>query len=307
MAKPLVPSALEKGDIIGIVAPAGRVVEQARFEKGIRILREMGFEPVFPRELWPGPGYLADTDVNRAGELMRMVASPEVKAVMAARGGYGCLRTLAHLDFSQFRKNPKPVIGFSDLTILLNQIFAQANLLCFHGPVVTSLPDCTNTALERLYYSLTGNFRKGLQVGDVEIVRGGDEVRGILVGGNLSSLMAMIGTPYDPSWKEAILFIEDINEPLYKIDRMLTQLALSGKLEGVRGLLIGDFGMDEKFDTISKLRYTEAIWTRVLELTSNTPFPVWGNCPIGHFNNNLTLPLGLPTIMDSNAATLSFY
>lgn len=307
MAETIIPAALEKGDVIGIVAPAGQVFEPERFEKGIRILREMGFEPLFPRELWPGQGYLADTDTNRANELMRMAASPEVKAIMAARGGYGCLRTLAHLDFSEFRKNPKSIIGFSDLTILLNQIFVQANLLCFHGPVVTSLTDCTNAALDRLYYSLTGNFRKAIHASGIEIIRGGAEVKGVLVGGNLSSLMTMIGTPYDPDWAETILFIEDVNEPLYKVDRMLTQLALSGKFEGIRGLIVGDFGMDGDFDAIRKLRYTEAVWNRVLELTVNSSFPVWGNYPIGHFSNNLTLPLGLPAIMDSSSATLSFY
>lgn len=302
----IIPPALEKGDIIGIAAPAGRIVDQERFEKGIRILREMGFEPLFPRELWPGVGYLADTDNNRADELMRMVASTEVKAIMAARGGYGCLRTLPHLDLEQFKKHPKPVIGFSDLTVLLNRISAQAGILCFHGPVVTSLTDCTNGALKRLYYSLTGNFRKAVRANGIEVIRGSDEARGVLVGGNLSSLMTMIGTPYDPDWNEAILFIEDVNEPLYKIDRMLTQLALSGKLVGIRGLIVGDFGMDEEFDTISKLRYTEAIWSRILELTCNASFPIWGNFPVGHFSNNFTLPLGLPTIMDSSSTTLSF-
>lgn len=306
MSKIIIPPSLGNGDIIGIAAPAGRVVEPERFEKGIHILREMGFEPLFPRELWPGLGYLADTDANRANELMHMVTSSEVKAIMAARGGYGCLRTLPLLDFTEFRKNPKPVIGFSDLTILLTRIVAQASLVCFHGPVVTSLTDCTSNALERFYYSLTGNFRKAIQVNKGEIIRGGDVARGTLVGGNLSSLMTMIGTPYDPDWNEAILFIEDVNEPLYKVDRMLTQLALSGKLERISGLLIGDFGMNEEFDAISKLRYTEAIWNRILELTGSASFPVWGNCPIGHFSNNLTLPVGLPATMDSDSFTLHF-
>jgi muramoyltetrapeptide carboxypeptidase len=306
MGEIIIPPSLKKGDVIGIVAPAGRVADPDRFSKGIRILHDMGFEPLFPRELWPGVGYLSDTDQNRADELMRMIVSTEVKAIMAARGGYGCLRTLAHLDFEQLRKNPKPVIGFSDLTILLNRICFHGGLLCFHGPVVTSLTDCTSAALERLYYSLSGNFRKAVKTTGIEVIRGGDEVQGVLAGGNLSSLMTMIATPYDLDLRDTILFIEDVNEPIYKVDRMLTQLVLSGKLNEINGLIVGDFGMDEEFDAISKLRYTEAIWNRILELTDQASFPIWGNFPVGHFNNNMTLPLGLHAIMDSSTTTLSF-
>jgi len=302
----ITPPPLQRGDVIGVIAPAGQISDHQRFERGVAILAEMGFEPRFPRELWPGTGYLADTDKKRARELHEIVADSDTKGVMAARGGYGCLRTLGYLDFQLLRQNPKTFVGFSDITLLLNQIAQQVNMLSFHGPVVTSLCDSSNESLERLYQCLTGNWRRAITPAKLEILRGEQQVEGRLVGGNLCSIMTFLGTPYDFDWEDCIVLLEDIGEPLYRIDRMLTQLALAGKFSQAAGIILGDFTLNADQNALDKMRYTEYIWQRILELTAGCATPVWGNFPSGHCSDNLTLPLGAHAVMDSGRGELSF-
>lgn len=304
------PAPLRKGDTIGIIAPAGQIVDRERFERGIAILHEMGFATRFPREMWPGTGFLADTDTLRAREFHRILADGEISAVMAARGGYGCIRLLEHLDMTSTRQYPKALIGFSDISILLDQAVRKAGLICFHGPVVTSLPDCSHDALARLQSCLAGNWQRAIVPKSLEILRDdspGRQATGQLIGGNLSTLITLLGTPYDSSWRDRIVLLEDVGEPLYRVDRMLSQLALSGKLQEVSGLLLGDFSYDNDQDYLDKIRYTEYIWRRVLDLTAGSSAPVWGNIPAGHCSENLTLPLGAQAVMDSGRGELRFY
>ncbi len=301
-----IPPALNKGDVIGVIAPAGQIVDRTRFEQGIKILSDMGFEPRFPRQLWPGPGYLADTDANRAEEFHKVYSDPEVKGVIAARGGYGCLRVLNKTDMQVVRQNPKMLLGFSDITLLLNRAVNTAGVVAFHGPVLTSLCDCTSSALERLFNVISGNWYRAIAPPKLEILSGAETVRGKLIGGNLSTLMTTLGTPYDFSWDGCILFLEDIGEPIYRLDRMLTQLALSGKLKQIRGLILGDFTLNSDQDSLEKIRYREYIWKRILNLTSDLEIPVWGNFPAGHCPENLTLPLGALATMDCKQGSLNF-
>jgi len=300
------PNPLQRGDIIGIVAPAGQLADRQRFERGVAILADMGFEARFPRDLWPGPGYLADSDVNRVRELQQVFAAPEPQAVMAARGGYGCLRLLTHFDFQAILETPKPLIGFSDISALLNRTMEETGLVCFHGPVVTSLCDCSREALDRLYHCLTGNWHRAIRPKELEILRGENQTEGRLVGGNLSTLLSLLGTPHDVSWRGCIVLLEDVGEPLYRLDRMLTQLALNGKLQEPAGIILGDFTLNVEQALSDKTRYTEYVWRRVLELTAGTPITVWGNFPAGHCSSNLTLPLGATAIMDCGRGELRF-
>jgi muramoyltetrapeptide carboxypeptidase len=302
----ITPPPLQRGDVIGIIAPAGQITDQQRFERGIAILTEMGFEPRFPREMWPGTGYLADADTKRGRELHEMFADSEIKGVMAARGGYGCLRTLGHLNFPLLRQEPKAFVGFSDITLLLNQAAFQANLLSFHGPVVTSLCDSTNESLARLYHCLTGNWQRSIIPPKLEVLRGEHEVEGRLVGGNLCSIITLLGTPYDFDWKNCIVLLEDVGEPLYRIDRMLTQLALAGKLSQAAGIILGDFTLSNDQGALEKMRYTEYVWQRILELTTGCGISVWGNFPSGHCPENLTVPIGAHGVMDSARGELRF-
>jgi muramoyltetrapeptide carboxypeptidase len=301
-----IPPPLKKGDVIGVIAPAGQIFDKTRFEQGVKILTDMGFEPRFPRQLWPGPGYLADTDPNRAEEFHKVYSDPEVKGVIAARGGYGCLRILEKTDMQVIRQTPKMLLGFSDITLLLNQAVNEAGMISFHGPVLTSLCDCTPSALERLFHAISGNWHTAIAPPKLEILSGSGTVTGKLIGGNLSTLMTTLGTPYDFNWEGSILLLEDIGEPIYRLDRMLTQLDLAGKFKQIRGLILGDFTLSPEQDSLEKIRYREYIWKRILNFTSDLEIPVWGNFPAGHCPENLTLPLGATATMDCRQGSLLF-
>jgi len=305
-SKTIIPKPLQRGDCIGIIAPAGQIQNTTRLEQGVKILQEMGFEVKIPRNLWPGNGYLADTDSNRARELHKMFADRDVSALLALRGGFGCLRLLPLLNFEELKIHVKPLIGFSDLTIIQNVLLEKCGVMSFHGPMLTTLTSCTSDSLARLHACLTGNWDKTLNSNSVEILRGGDNVSGRLKGGNLSSLISLIGTPFQPDFTDSILFLEDIGEPLYKLDRMFSQLSQCGALTRPSAILLGDFTPNLEMDSLESIRFHEEIWIRVLELTENTNIPVWGNLPIGHGPRNLTLPHGSLAKANSCQASLSF-
>lgn len=300
------PPPLKPGAVIGIIAPAGQLRDRNEFNTGIRLLTEMGFEPRFPRELWPGTGYLADTDASRAEELNRMWADDEISALLAMRGGYGCLRMAGVIDLEQVLKKPKMLIGFSDITVLHNFFCQQTSLISLHGPTLCSLSKSSKDTLERFYQCLTGNWRVPLQLKGVEVLRGDEEARGRLIGGNLSTLLTLLGTPFEPEFQGRIIFLEDVGEPLYRIDRMLTQLWLAGKLQKIAGIILGDFSYNNDMETNERIRLHEAIWNRVLQLTSGTQVPVWGGFPVGHGPENMTLPHGAESVMDSRNRSLYF-
>ncbi len=300
------PHSLGPGDCIGIIAPAGQIRDKARVEEGVSILREMGFEVRLPRNLWPGTGYLSDTDSNRALEFHKMWADPEVSALLALRGGFGCLRLLDFLDRAELKKNKKLLIGFSDITILHTALYQATQIVSLHGPMLTTLSSSSRESLERFHASLTGKWNAPIRSHQVEVLRGGDPVQGRLSGGNLSSLISTLSTPLDQDWNNTILFLEDVGESLYRLDRMLTQLAHCGKLTQPAGIILGDFSMTADQDPLEKIRFHEEIWTRILELTARTGMVVWGNFPVGHGPDNLTLPHGADAEMDSSKALLSF-
>ncbi len=306
MKAPLYPPALQKGDTIGIIAPAGQLQDKGRFTQGVAILQNMGFRVKYPTTLWPGPEYLADSDDNRGAEFNRMVTDEEVNGLISLRGGYGCLRMLDKIDLSLVARNPKILVGFSDITILQNFLYVQTGLVSLHGPVVTSLVGATEDTLASLYDCLTNITSHNLVCEQIEVLRYGASVAAPLIGGNLASLVTLLGTPYDFPWDNKIVFLEDINEPAYKIDRMLTQLHLAGKLENIAGLILGDFSTSTSLDETEKLRYRNAIWDRVLELCPVRAMPIWGNFPSGHCACNLSFPLGLVAEMDSGQASLFF-
>lgn len=297
---------LKKGSQIGIIAPAGQLQDINALDRGVNILHEMGFELKLPRQLWPGYGYLADSDQNRALEFHKMWTDPEIDAIMALRGGFGCLRLLPFLDMQEIAKHQKILIGFSDVTILHQAFFNANNVISFHGPVLTSLSSLNRKSLERFRACLHGKWNIPIEERSIEILRGGDPALGKLIGGNLSSLISMIGTPFDLDWRDSILFLEDIGEPFYRIDRMLTQLEQCGKLAQLKGILLGDFSLTSEMDRLESIRFHEQIWNRVLELTEQAGMPIWANFPIGHCPTNLTLPYGADAGMDSSQVLLSF-
>ena len=300
----ITPSPLVPGDTIAVFAPAGAYHDEESFTAGIRVLRGMGFHVKWPRDMWPRCGYFAASDRERADELHRLMADGETRALIALRGGYGCQRLLPLLDFSVFRQNPKYVLGFSDITVLLNQLVDRCDLICLHGPTLCSLAETEGPALEALYASLTGRGAMEIRPQRLEVLCGGT-ASGIIKGGNLANLACLLGTPYDISWDGAIMLLEDINEPPHRIDRMLTQLAQAGKFDKIAGLLLGDFTLGKERSTDDETRYTEMVWQRAKELVGGRGVPVWGGLNFGHCAKNYPFFFGATMTMNSSQARLS--
>jgi muramoyltetrapeptide carboxypeptidase len=300
-AKPLIiPPPLQPGATIGLVAPAGPVRDLEPFSYGKQLLEEQGFLVKMPNDLFNQLGFLAGSDQERASQFMAMWEDPEVKAVLAVRGGYGCMRLLPLLNLPELAANPKILAGFSDLTVLLNEVTRLTGLVTYHAPVLTSLQRCDGTSQDSFWRMLAGEGLQEIKPARLQVLREG-RGRGPLIGGNLTSLAHLLGTPHGLNWQGAILFLEDIGEPPYRIDRLLTHLERAGCLRELAGLILGSI-TDSKGD---EEPWTPSVWERVMELAGNA-YPVWGNFPVGHGSRNLSLPLGVTAEMDSDTGTLSF-
>jgi len=298
--RPLLPPRLRRGDTIGLFCPAGPVRDAERLRAGIRLIEDLGFKVKVRGPAEPGEGYLADSDARRAEHLHGLWSDEEVRAIMAIRGGYGCLRMIERLDWDLFRRSPKFFAGFSDVTVLLNTLVDRAGLVTIHGPMVTTLSRSGEQGLASLFGLLTGEFEERIKLKGLEILRGGTG-QGRLMGGNLTTLVHLLATPWDSSWDGCILVVEDTGEPLYRLDRMLTHLALAGRLQRLAGLVLGDF--DTGDDSLANLRLQEAVWARVLELAP-PGYPIWARFPAGHRERNLALPIGMEAVMESASGTL---
>jgi muramoyltetrapeptide carboxypeptidase len=298
--RPVLPPRLRRGDTIGLFCPAGPVRDAKRLQAGIGLIEDLGFAVKVRGPAEPGEGYLADSDARRAEHLHGLWSDDEVKAILAIRGGYGCLRMLEGLNWDLFRRQPKFLVGFSDVTVLLNTLVDRSGLVAIHGPMATTLVRSGEQGLASLFGLLTGEFEERIKPKGMEILRGGTG-RGRLVGGNLTTLVHLVATPWENSWDGCILVLEDTGESLYRLDRMLTHLALAGRLQRLAGLLLGDFDMGD--DGLANLRLQEAVWARALELAP-PGYPIWARFPVGHRERNLALPIGMEAVMESASGTL---
>jgi len=294
--KTILAAPLKKGDTIGIIAPAGPVRNEGDFAAGLKILADLGFKTRYRSDILRHNDFLAGTDQQRLAELHELWRDPEIKGILAVRGGYGCLRLLPDLDFDLIRQQPKMLIGFSDLTVLLSTIQQKTGLITFHGPMLTTLAKSDRDSQEAFFNLLTGKPRSELKIKELEILKGG-QASGRLLPGNLTSLVHLLGTPWEPNWQDAILVLEDIGEAPYRIDRLLTHLWAAGRLEQIAGLILGDF---------DQCGEREAIWQRVLDLLAHRPIPIWANFPCGHGSRNQILPVGAEVQLDSSAGRLVF-
>lgn len=294
----IIPPRLRSGDTIGLVTPAAPIRDQALVTAGIRVLEEAGFRVKLPVEL-AQERYLAGSDQARAQQFIEMWDDPEVRAILAMRGGYGAMRLLPFLDLQKFAANPKILAGFSDITILLNEIQRRTGLITYHTPVLTTLARSDETSQRSFLAMLTGPVETIIPP-DLQILTGGT-AEGHLIGGNLASLSHLLGTPYEPIWQDTILFIEDIGEAPYQIDRMLTQLQVSGRLSRLSGLIMGSFSDDDE----QEKEWSQQIWARALELTGGR-IPLWANFPVGHGARNMTMPIGMVAVMAADTGQLEF-
>lgn len=275
------PPSLKVGDKIGITAP-GRKISTEDFKVAEKIMQSWGTEVVHASNLFSnGHGYLAGTDAERLNDLQQFVDDPKIKAIICARGGYGTTRILDKIDFSSLLRNPKWIVGFSDVTAMHLRL-AKLGINSIHGtmPVLFGRAD-SRQSVDSLWATLKGDQLQISSAPDSHNKHG--QATGSVIGGNLSLIVDAIGTSNDPDTEGKILVLEEIDEYTYKIDRMLMHLKRSGKLNTLAGLIIGHMTDIKE----PELPFGQSIKEIVLEKTSDHHFPIAFNFPIGHENPNL--------------------
>jgi muramoyltetrapeptide carboxypeptidase len=299
------PPAVRPGDLVAIIAPSGPF-DRESFETGLTTL-EQRYRLQYDARLFERYRYLAGEDSRRLGELLNALQDPEVKAVFCARGGYGTMRLLPQLAAAlkpvgagldtALGSSLKPVVGFSDITAL--HLWLQSRgMASIHGPVVTQLGRQTEATRGRLFALLESTSAAPPLTGTDTYV--GGSVEGPLVGGNLSVLSRLLGTPFLPRLEGAVLLLEDLGERPYRLDRMWTHLALAAVFRKVRGIVLGSFsGCEER-----EADYTSTDVLRAL--AEETGLPCAAGFPIGHGDINEAVPLGVRVRLDANAKRLSF-
>jgi muramoyltetrapeptide carboxypeptidase len=293
------PKALQRGDTLGLVAPASPIYDPDDFDKMMVDLMNLGFKLKLGKHVRNQRGYLAGTDKHRAEDLMNMFKDPDVDGVMCVRGGWGCNRTLPHVDFNVIRNNPKVFCGFSDITSLHMAIYKECDLHTFHGPVgASNWNDFTTDAFTRVIMKgQTPTFRIPEDDTDHFIITSG-AAKGKLLGGNLTVLTSMIGSKYVPSFKNAVLFIEDVGENIYRIDRMITQLKLAGILDEISGFV---FGKCTDCDSgANSLSIQQVLDDHIKPLN----IPAFYGAMISHADDNITLPVGIDAEIDADQKTI---
>lgn len=284
------PPYLEKGDTIGIVCPAGFMPAERVAECQRVLTEEWGYQVRMGKTVGGGSAnYFSGTDEERLNDLQQMLDDPGVKAILCARGGYGTGRIIEGLDFKKFKKNPKWIIGFSDITVLHAHLYANYYIASIHGPMANAFNDggYINDYVQSLRSVLQGDKIR-YQCDPHEKNRRGESI-GELVGGNLALLAHLVGTESDIKTRGRILFLEDVGEYLYNIDRMMYQLKRSGKLDRLAGLIIGGFTDNKDTDRpFGKTAY-EIIWEQVKEYD----YPVCFGFPVSHEKENLALKVGV--------------
>ena len=306
----LKPPRLEPGMTVGLVAPAGASSNAEEVRYANDVLRSLGYRVREGEHVYARTQYLAGTDRQRAADVNAMFADPDVHAIFTLRGGYGTMRTLPYLDYDRIAQNPKIVIGYSDISGLLFGLHARTGLVGFHGPCATStfseytLAEYKKVVVEPRSSTVIAappevDYPEGRAERRNRITTFiGGRARGPLIGGNLSLLSPLMGTPYEPDFEGAILFLEDVNEAWYRIDRMLTHLLLSGKLHRLSGIVLGKFTkVPEEGNSFNLEEITE-------QLLMPLGIPIVRGLMIGHIEDKATVPLGIEAELDADAGTL---
>ena len=297
----VLPRRLRPGATVGLIAPAGVLRSADQLEASAQAVRDLGFAPKIGRHALARFGFLAGTDRERAADLMTMVTDDSVDAILCVRGGWGCARILPLLDYDAIRANPKPIIGYSDVTALLLAIYARAGLVTFHGPVgISTWPGTTARAFLDVLgggrtLSLEGETRDRRIAG--ETVRGGI-AEGPFAGGNLSVIAALAGTGYLPDLDGHVVFLEEVGEESYRLDRLFTQLQQAGILRNPAAVVFGQ---------CKQCSDGGSSWTAEEVLRDHLggyQCPAWIGAPIGHVSPVYTLPIGVPVRTDADAGTL---
>ena len=304
----LIPQHLNAGDVVGIVAPAGPITEK-QAEQCAEKVKAAGFTPLLADGICKKFGYLAGTDVERASQLNKMFNNKNVKAIICARGGYGTSRILDYLDYDLIKENPKILGGYSDITALSLAVYKKTQLVTFHSSML--VPQATKYTEDSMW-QIFQHGKKGFIISceyeppqndyvysqKPTVLKSG-KCRGTLIGGNLTLLETLIGRKYENIFKNKILFIEEVNEPPYKIDRMLTHLRNSINFSGIKGIIFGKMKGCEAQDKDSlPLDYV------IDEFCLRADVPTIKYFSFGHVSSRCTFPIGVKVEMDTNELTV---
>ncbi len=284
------------GARVALIAPGGPLKGEDDLQRAEDNARALGWEPRRGSHVLACDGYLAGNDGDRLADLNAALTDDDVDAVWCLRGGYGVMRILNNVDYAALRRRPKPLIGYSDVTALHAAIATRCEVVSYHGPTARAeLTPFAKTSLER---ALHGEESCGAAITASMLHPG--RARGRLVGGNLALLSALAGTPYEPNYHDAILIVEDVNEAAYRIDRMLTQLRLAGRLAQCRGIVFGQF-TDIPTASDGSTRTVDDV---LREVVSALEVPSIGGAPVGHVADQWTVPLGAIAELDAESRTL---
>lgn len=295
------PPALSPGDVVGIIAPASNIDPQM-LEAGCEVLRRLGYKPFYFDSIFEQELYFAGSFERRMRELQEMFGRNEVKAILCARGGYGTNYLLQALEPDMVRRHPKIFVGYSDLTNMLTYLYDRCGLITFHGPMVTkdfALPNGVDLASWQAAVSGANEWQVRSDSGAKPLVQG--SAYGVLYGGCLSLLVASLGTPYEIKTENTILFMEDIAAKPYQIDRMLLQLKLAGKFQGVRGLVFG-----EMLDCMQHKDQGYTLDQVIMRIVGDLGIPAAYGLRAGHVSRgNITLPFGVNAELHIDAKDVS--
>ncbi|TFF40152.1 S66 peptidase family protein [Mucilaginibacter psychrotolerans] len=294
------PTYLKKGDKVAITCPAKKL--PAPMADAIKLLTDWGLEVVLGETVTASYHQFAGDDHLRAKDMQRFIDDDSIKAVIAARGGYGTIRMIDRVDFSRLATNPKWVVGFSDITLLHSHIISNHQIACIHGQMPLNIPNASAHSLETLRMALFGeDLNYNLPPNALNRI---GNANGIVIGGNLSLLVALNGSVSDMDYSGKILFVEDVGEYLYSVDRMLRCLKRAGKLNNLAGLIVGGF-TDMKDNDIP---FGQTIPEMVMDVVSRYDYPVCFDFPVGHMPNNCSILLGQQAALSvkQDGVTLSY-
>lgn len=299
------PPRLAAGARVAIVAPSGPCLEQDDVTRSLELCRALGLEPVFGAHVRDRQGYLAGSDADRLGDLNAALRDPAINGVWCIRGGYGMTRILEQVDFGALRAHPKAIIGYSDITALLHGAVAQAGVVSFHGPTARhAMPEFSLRHFDQVLRSAepAGRLERLPQPAGVHATRQNRIVtlregvaEGPLLGGNLSLLQCLAGTRFFPDLKGAILFLEDVGEALYRVDRMLAHLRALGALGQLAGVIVGRFTEMRRETGDGAFGFDEVLQ----HYLGGLGIPVAYGFPVGHIDDQWTLPLGVRARLDA--------
>lgn len=307
------PKRLAPGDTVVLVSPASATFNTIDLQIAKESLEALGFKVRAGEHMMERHGNLAGADKARAEDINKAFADRSVQAVHAIRGGWGSARLLPHLDFDTIRRNPKVMIGYSDITALLLAIHAKTGLVTFHGPIGMGRWDTWSLEYyKRLLFNaetvtyankqgISGDRNSLTQVEFRTLTITSGKARGRLLGGNLSVLTAILGSPYVPDWDDAILFLEDVGEDLYRVDRMMTHLKIAGVLAKLKGFVFGSCSECGPGEGYGALTLEEILRDHVKPLG----IPAWQGAMIGHSQPQWTLPVGADVEFDAAAGTMA--